>query len=131
MMLRTLARALEMTSFVYLVALVVCSIALFVLLRFSPPAPLAIGCQFHDALVIAVNCNGFLGASVAEAALNWPLLMLYALLFASWETLALRRDAIFGIGFAIALWAPLIYLVLCQIQRRVTRPWHARLHDDA
>ena len=69
-----------------------------------------VGCNLYDAMVVGVECRGFLGAKVIEFVLNWPFRLLYYPLFvfvAPWF-----------LPIAILLWAPPFYLAVRHYRSR-------------
>ena len=68
-----------------------------------------VGCNLYDAMVIGVECCGFVGARALELFLNWPLLLVYSPIFAFVSLLSLV--------VAILLWTALVYLALGSIRR--------------
>ena len=68
------------------------------------------GCNFTDALLVGVKCQGFIGADALALFLNWPLFFVYAPMFAlssAWMLIP-----------TVLLWLPVVYLVTRFIRRR-------------
>ena len=78
------------------------------------------GCYFDDELIA---CHGFLGAPIASAFFSLPRLLVFVPMIAVPGATELRPFAFVGIALAAAIWAPIIYLVVCKIRRRVLWPW--------
>jgi hypothetical protein len=62
------------------------------------------GCNFYDALLVGIECRGFLGAGFLQITLGLPLLVLHvSALVPSWPLMLVP---------AALLWSPVLYLVL-------------------
>lgn len=68
------------------------------------------GCNFFDAMVIGVECRGFIGAKEIELFLNWSLWLVYGPMFAF--------VAPWFLIVALLLWAPPAFLVFTYLRRR-------------
>lgn len=68
------------------------------------------GCNFYDAMVVGIECRGFVGNKVAELLLNWPFLLLYCPLFAF--------ASLWYLAIAVLIWTPPVYLVVTYLRRR-------------
>ena len=78
------------------------------------------GCHFNDELIA---CHGFLGAPIASAFFSLPRLLVFVPMIAVLGATELRPFAFIGLAFAAVIWAPIVYLVVCKIRRRVLRSW--------
>ena len=94
------------------VALAILAILVDVLIGFTTQYGnrMGIGCNFYDALVFGIECNGFIGAGTAELFLNWPLWLLYMLML-----------SFSSLWFAIPtliLWFPPAFLLGSYLRKR-------------
>lgn len=71
---------------------------------------MGMGCNFYDALIVGIECRGFIGARAVELFLNWPFLLLYVLMFSF--------SSFWMIIPAILLWFPPILLLGSHLRRR-------------
>jgi hypothetical protein len=69
-----------------------------------------IGCNFYDALLVGIECRGFIGARAAELFLNSPLLLLYMLM--------LSFSSFWFVLPTFLLWFPPIFLLGSYLKRR-------------
>ena len=75
-------RALRYFCWLY-IALVISAVLADVVIALTTQSGgrLGPGCNFTDALLIGVKCQGFAGAEVVALFLNWPLFLVYAPIF--------------------------------------------------
>jgi hypothetical protein len=104
-------RALRYFCWLY-VALIVAAILADVVIALTMPygGRVGAGCNFTDALVVGVKCQGFAGADAVALFLNWPLLLVYAPIF-SFSSLWILIPA-------VLLWLPPIYLLVSSFRKR-------------
>lgn len=105
----TVRRVLFIGSFFYVVIAVACAIAsVFV----SPGLRIeqSVGCVWEDALITWVHCQGFLGSSAVAGLLNFPLLLMYAPMYAFVSGTPIYILA--GVLVTLAVWAPVIYFIV-------------------
>ena len=104
-------QTLRNLSYLYL-ALVIMAVLVDVYMDFTTTYGIreGVGCNLYDAMVIGVECRGFVGARALELFLNWPLLLLYSPIFAFVSLLSFV--------VAILLWTPVIYLALGSVRKR-------------
>jgi len=68
------------------------------------------GCNFTDAMVVGVKCQGFAGADALALFFNWPLFLVYALIFSF--------SSLWAVIPAVLLWLPPGYLLIDFFRRR-------------
>jgi hypothetical protein len=104
-------RALRYFCWLY-IALIVAAIIADVVIALAMPygGGVGAGCNFTDALVIGVKCQNFAGADAVGLFLNWPLLLVYAPMFAF--------SSLWMLVPAVLLWLPPIYLLASLFRKR-------------
>jgi len=100
----TFAQGVRYLSRLYVAVLIAATLVDFVIACTTPyRARAGTGCNFYDALLIGIECRGFLGSGFVEIVLGLPLLVIYvSALVPSWPLMLVP---------AALLWSPVLYLV--------------------
>ena len=104
-------RALQYFCWLY-IALILAALIADVVIAFAMPygGRIGAGCNFTDAMVVGVKCQGFSGADALALFLNWPLFLLYAPLF--------TFSSLWILIPTVLLWLPPTYLLVSFLRRR-------------
>lgn len=71
------------------------------------------GCNFYDALLVGIECRGFVGAQLAALYLSWPLLLMYMLWFSFFSFWLILPT--------LLLWLPPLIIVTSYFKKRRNR----------
>ena len=104
-------RALRYFCLLY-IALIVAALVADIVIAITMPygGRTGAGCYFTDAMVVGVKCQGFAGADAIAQFLNWPLMLVYAPIFAF--------SSLGGLIPTVLLWLPPMYLLVSLLRRR-------------
>lgn len=105
---------MRLLAFIYTAVLATSALALAIVALVMPYGVRSgTGCRLYDALLVGVECHGFLGAGLVEFSLSFPLLVA--------QVSALATRSPWMLATAVLLWMPVAAVALDWLRRARTR----------